>query len=111
MDHGINVMLHTSKGPKQIQLTMSGTELRWNSQKLFSRKKTTLDLKDVLFIELGKQTNNFHLSTANVTGEDLCFSLVSNSSTFDIEASSKVERDALAQGFAIMLARIHYHDK
>lgn len=113
MQHGINVMLHTAKGPKQIQLTMDDTTstLKWNSAKMFARKKNELQLSRVLFIELGKQTNNFHLASAKVTADDLCFSLVTQDSTLDIEASSKVERDALAQGFAIMLARIHYHSK
>jgi hypothetical protein len=35
--------------------------------------------------------------------EDLCFSLVTDKVTVDLEASSKVERDALVQGFSLVV--------
>ena len=105
---GITISLHTLKGVKQISLTLSGTELKWQSLKVFVRKICKLDIKDILYIEMGKKTTNFKLPGASSVLEDYCFSLITNQESIDLEASSKVERDALAQGFAILIARSRY---
>ena len=105
---GITISLHTIKGVKQINLTLSGTELKWQSLKVFVRKISKLDIKDILYIEMGKKTTSFKLPGASSVLDDYCFSLITNQESIDLEASSKVERDALAQGFAILIARARY---
>ena len=105
---GITISLHTIKGVKQINLTLSGTELKWQSLKVFVRKISKLDVKDILYIEMGKKTTSFKLPGASSVLDDYCFSLITNQESIDLEASSKVERDALAQGFAILIARARY---
>ena len=105
---GITISLHSIKGVKQINLTLSGTELKWQSLKVFVRKISKLDVKDILYIEMGKKTTNFKLPSASSVLDDYCFSLITNQESIDLEASSKVERDALAQGFAILIARARY---
>lgn len=105
---GITISLHTIKGVKQINLTLAGTELRWQSLKVFVRKVSKLDVKDILYIEMGKKTTSFKLTGASSVLDDYCFSLITNQESIDLEATSKVERDALAQGFAILIARARY---
>jgi hypothetical protein len=62
---GITISLHTIKGVKQINLTLSGTELKWQSLKVFVRKISKLDVKDILYIEMGKKTTSFKLPGAS----------------------------------------------
>ena len=78
---------------------MSGSELRWESMNLMTRKRYSIDLKEILFVEWGKQTHNFRKTASAQAPEQHCFSLMSQTTTLDIEASNKTERDLLAQGF------------
>ena len=38
--------------------------------------------------------------------QDLCFSLVTSDQSLDLEATSKMEREAMAQGFSMLMATI-----
>jgi len=99
---GVVIKLHTAKGPKDVKMTLSGSELRWESLDLMTRKRYKLDLNEVLFVEWGKNTHNFHKPTASAALDDHCFSLVSQSTTLDLEVladKGKPERDMLASGF------------
>lgn len=99
-------MIYNERGAKQVNVTLiGGSELNWRTVKLFSKKGKQLNLREVLFVNWGKQTNKFHLPTSKIAVDDCCFSLVTAKDTVDFEATSKVERDALAQGFTILLAR------
>ena len=61
----------------------------------------------------GKQTNTFHLQLSRGALEDHCFSLILNrtNDTLDLECKSKVERDALAQGFSILIQRYQHPNR
>lgn len=106
---GYLVTMHMGKGrPKNIRLSLDPRDsaiLRWTSTKSLTRKVHSMNLHDVLFVEVGKRTTNFTGSkSAGVrVNEDLCFSLVTESMTLDIETSSKMEREAMAQGFSMIL--------
>jgi len=105
LKEGMTMVLHTAdKNPKQIHLTLVNTELRWRSLKVFARNQYKIDLRDIRSIEWGKQTSNFQRSTAFAVADETCFSLVTEKIVVDLEASSKVERDALVQGFTIVVS-------
>ena len=98
------MLLHTGdKIPKQIQLTLVGTELRWKAAKVFARNHYRIDLRDIKYVEWGKQTSTFQKHPSMGAADDLCFSLITDKVTVDLEASSKVERDALVQGFSLVV--------
>jgi hypothetical protein len=106
LNQGMTLMIYSKDGAKQANVTLvGGAELHWRTLKLFSKKGKQLNLREVLFINWGKQTNKFHLPSAKGAIDECCFSLVTAKDTIDFEASSKVERDALAQGFTILLTR------
>ena len=97
---GIVTNLHTTKGPKPVVLSMVGNEVRWQAVKT-AQKRYKLNLRDVISVEIGKQTSNFVKS--RIADDDLCFSLVTQKTTLDLEANNKVERDSLVRGFQIAL--------
>jgi len=78
---------------------MSGSELRWESMNLMTRKRYSIDLKEILFVEWGKQTHNFRKTASAQAPEQHCFSLMSQTTTLDIEASNNTETEMVAQGF------------
>lgn len=105
LKEGMTMVLHTSeKNPKQIHLTLVGTELRWKAAKVFARNMYKIDLRDIKYVEWGKQTNTFQKQVSSAASDDQCFSLVTERVTVDLEASSKVERDALVQGFSLVVS-------
>jgi len=101
------------KPPKSILLSLagaSGNTLRWRSPRLLARNSYSLALVAVVSIEWGKNTQVFlSCKEAEQVSNDVCFSLVSESmgggqfSTLDLQASSKVERDLLVQGFTLLI--------
>lgn len=107
LKEGMTMVLHTSdKNPKQIHLTLVGTELRWKAAKVFARNMYKIDLRDIKYVEWGKQTNTFQKQVSSAASDDQCFSLVTERVTVDLEASSKVERDALVQGFSLVVSAL-----
>jgi len=99
---GMLVQLHTSKGPKQVRLMVLGSEIRWETIPApgMPSKKYKLDLSEVLFVDWGKKTKN--LVRAPVE-DDVCFSLVSQTSTLDLQVNNKEERDIMALGFTELI--------
>ena len=55
ISNGIVCNLHTTKGPKPILLSLVGYEVRWQAIKS-AQKRYKLHLRDVLSVEVGKQT-------------------------------------------------------
>lgn len=108
LTHGIVLTQYKQNGVKQIKMFLVVNELRWRSAKIFSQKTTKADLKLILCVEWGKRTNNFHRSFASRAADDRCFSLITEETTYDFEAVSKVERDALAQGFTLLLEEMRF---
>ena len=105
LKEGMTMVLHTSdKNPKQIHLMLVGTELRWKAAKVFARNMYKIDLRDIKYVEWGKRTNTFQKQASSGASEDMCFSLITEKVTVDLEASSKVERDALVQGFSLVVS-------
>lgn len=103
LTQGIILTQYTTGSAKQVKVFLNGNVLQWRSAKFLARKNFKLDLRKVLCVEWGKKTSNFHLPLAAKAPIDCCFSFLTDDQTLDFEASSKVERDALAQGFTLML--------
>eukprot|EP01041_Mallomonas_annulata_P010910 gene10910-22773_t len=104
---GIVLILHTIKGPKQVKLFLSDNEVRWKSIKSkINRKTYKLNLSEIVTVEAGKTTENFQRKTALAAMDDNCFSLVTSRYSVDLEASSKVERDALLYGFSYKIQNL-----
>jgi hypothetical protein len=98
---GIMCQLHTTKGPKPVILSMVGNEVRWQAATKTANKRYKLNLRDVIEVEVGKLTSNF--LKGRIADDELCFSLVTQKTTLDLEANSKLERDSLIQGFKTTL--------
>lgn len=102
----MTLKIYNEKGAKQANVTLvGGCELHWKTIRIFSKKGKQLNLREVLFVNGGKQTKKFHLPGSKNAVDDHCFSLVTSQYSLDFEASSKVERDALVQGFTILMTR------
>ena len=62
MSAGLVVLLHTSNGPRPINMSMIGDEVRWQAAKQPNGSKVKrykLNLLDVMFVEVGTQAGHF----------------------------------------------------
>lgn len=107
LSQGIIITKYNHKGPKQIHMCLVGSELRWRTVKMFAKTGKHVNLHELTLVNWGKQTNTFHMQLSRQAVDDHCFSLIAPLETIDLECKSKVERDALAQGFATLIARRH----
>lgn len=105
MAAGIVISLHTTKGPKPVLLSLVGDEVRWQAVKT-AQKRYKLNVRDVTYVTAGKTTSNF--SRARMADDRLCFSLLTNKTTLDLEASSTLERDCLHKGFKMVVERAKF---
>ena len=87
----------------------SDNVVRWEGGKALGARRE-LPMDDVMFVEVGKNTATF--ARASVA-DDVCFSRVTSddAATLDLEASSKMEREAISQGFSMILAAIKGSDE
>jgi hypothetical protein len=113
MSQGILVKLHTIGGPKDVRISIkkNSTELQWeqaqsSNQNFITGKKYKLDLVEVRSVIIGKKTSNFLRATSAKAHEDLCFSLVCDSLSMDIELNRKIERDSVSHGFALFIEKL-----
>ena len=107
LSHGTTLTLYSLKGAKQVKMTLVGTELRWVTQnKVFAKQGKKIDLRDIRFVQAGKQTKKFNLPLGRRALDDNCYSIVTENDSLDFELTSKVERDAHVQGFSIILSRL-----
>ena len=131
MSAGLVVLLHTSNGPRPINMSMIGDEVRWQAAKQPNGSKVKrykLNLLDVMFVEVGTQAGHFQdidsghtnnkqtrSSSQNYHGDDnavdnsyvepdhVCFALVTQKTSLFLEAATKVDRDCLVRGFQLRL--------
>ena len=95
--------LHTSKGPKKVKLFVQKNEVRWETIDMVANKKYKLDLAGVVYVYEGKSTKN--LVKVNVS-DKLCVSLISQSSTLDLQAEREDEQIILYRGFVEIVESI-----
>lgn len=108
LSEGYHVTLHRSTGkPRAVRICIDAedpTALRWSVVKSITRRQYSLDLSDVTAVEIGTRnfTKNALTSTELPHYEDMCFSLTTQTSSLDIQTTSKMEREAMAQGFTML---------
>ena len=78
-------------------------EVRWETMDMIANKKYKLDLAGVVYVYEGKSTKN--LVKVNVS-EKLCVSLISQSSTLDLQAEREDEQIILYRGFVEIVESI-----
>lgn len=100
---GKTMILHTSKGPKKVKFFIQKNEVRWETMEMIANKKYKLDLAGVVYVYEGKSTKN--LVKVNVS-EKLCVSLISQSSTLDLQAEREDEQIILYRGFVEIVESI-----
>jgi hypothetical protein len=83
---------------------VDGIQLRWHSST--SGKKYMIELTDVKYVESGKKTHNFRKPASGNAPDSLCFSLVCQATTVDLEATSPADRDLLVDNFHNVIERI-----
>lgn len=121
MSAGLVLSLHTSNGPRPINMSMIGDEVRWQAAKQPNGSKVKrykLNLLDVMFVDVGKQSGHFqdveaatkrspqptrNSDDGEVDADSLCFALVTQKTSLYLEAATKVDRDCLVRGFQLRL--------
>ena len=66
-------------------------------------------LCNVLYIDVGKKTNALAQLPEKISDQS-CFSLLTQNGSLDLQASSKLERDALVSCFSMILDDVHTED-
>jgi hypothetical protein len=70
-----------------------------------------IGLDHVLYIDVGKKTNALQrLDYSNRVPDPTCFSLLTQNGSLDLQANSKLERDALVSCFSLLLDDVHVED-
>eukprot|EP00538_Stauroneis_constricta_P004720 CAMPEP_0119554512 /NCGR_PEP_ID=MMETSP1352-20130426/6990_1 /TAXON_ID=265584 /ORGANISM="Stauroneis constricta, Strain CCMP1120" /LENGTH=446 /DNA_ID=CAMNT_0007601119 /DNA_START=124 /DNA_END=1464 /DNA_ORIENTATION=+ len=69
-----------------------------------------ISLKQVLYIDVGKKTNALMRHENQRVPEQTCLSLLTQNGSLDLQANSKLERDALVSCFSMILDQVHSED-
>ena len=70
-------------------------------------RRRELPIPEIMFIDIGKNTAGFVSGQSSTdVPQDFCFSLVTSDQSLDLEATSKMEREAMAQGFSMLMATV-----
>lgn len=67
-------------------------------------------LNNVLYIDVGKKTHALMRYENQVVPDAVCFSLLTQNGSLDLQANSKLERDALVSCFSMILDDVHTQD-
>mmetsp|Transcript_28657 Transcript_28657/g.33846 ORF Transcript_28657/g.33846 Transcript_28657/m.33846 type:complete len:215 (-) Transcript_28657:49-693(-) len=102
---GVNMIQHGATGPAvQVHLSLRKNVLYWSGGRPVNGKRE-LPIGDIMFIDIGKNTAGFVSGqSAKSVDQDVCFSLVTSDQSLDLETTSKMEREAMAQGFSMLMA-------
>ena len=107
LSDGVNMIQHGATGPAvQVHLSLRKNVLYWSGGRPVNGRRE-LPIPEIMFIDIGKNTAGFVSGhSAKQVDQDLCFSLVTSDQSLDLEATSKMEREAMAQGFSMLMATI-----
>jgi len=67
-------------------------------------------LPNILYVDVGKKTNALMKKSDSEVPESICFSLLTQNGSLDLQANSRLERDALVSCFSMTLDEIHPQD-
>jgi len=110
MQKGLKVKIHDGNKVTKGKIWIIETTLCWAPLNVFGRSKTKakneLDLRKVIAVEVGMKTGNFQSVKNKKPQEELCLSLRFRESevpTLDIQVYEFLEREALVEGFNMLL--------
>ena len=123
-DRGIRLIAHGVQcEPKRvwIQLDPETMNLSWQTE--FPRRVTSVNgqpsivlmrgsihkiaLPNVLYIDVGKRTNALQRGDSTAIPDTVCFSLLTQNGSLDLQANSMLERDTLVSCFSVILDQVH----
>jgi hypothetical protein len=67
-------------------------------------------LPNILYVDVGKKTNALMKAENRDILDSVCFSLLTQNGSLDLQANSRLERDALVSCFSMVLDEIHTQD-
>lgn len=67
-------------------------------------------LPNILFVDVGKKTNALMKQENASVPDSACFSLLTQNGSLDLQANSRLERDALVSCFSMVLDEVHTQD-
>lgn len=121
-DRGIRLIAHgVHSEPKRVWIRLNGDEdqLEWRTE--FPKRITnqvgmssivlmrgaphSIPLPNIVYVDVGKRTAALQKQTT--LGDALCFSLLTQSGSLDLQTNSKLERDALVSCLSEELDRVH----
>ncbi len=120
-DPGIRLYAHgTQCEPRRIwiRLDVMNEQLSWRTENVGTSNGTNdpnlvtlgqvheIPLIQVLFVDVGKTTAALQLLDVH---DDYCFSILTNGGSLDLQASNKLERDALISCMCLILDTVYNH--
>jgi hypothetical protein len=67
-------------------------------------------LVNILYVDVGKKTNAWRKPENKNILDTVCFSLLTQNGSLDLQANSRLERDALVSCFSMVLDQVHTQD-
>lgn len=67
-------------------------------------------LPNILYVDVGKKTNALTKPENRDVLDSVCFSLLTQNGSLDLQANSRLERDALVSCFSMVLDEVHTQD-
>ncbi len=123
-DPGIRLLAHgTQCQPRRIwiRLDVNNELLSWRTENVIESNSMSdgsesdlvtlgqvheIPLDQVLFIDVGKATAALKLVDVH---DDYCFSILTNGGSLDLQASNKLERDAIVSCMCLILDTVYSH--
>ena len=115
------IIAHGSRGkPKTVRLQLTSSSITWRTEtqkrkvpgSSFSKdvklgKLHAVNLSDIMYVDVGKQTTALKRVENKNVPENLCFSLLTKEGSLDLESASARERDELVGAFSLVLDDVH----
>ena len=67
-------------------------------------------LPNILYVDVGKKTQALKKPENKSVPDQVCFSLLTQNGSLDLQANSRLERDALVSAFSMILDEVHTQD-
>jgi hypothetical protein len=123
-ERGIRLVAHGVQcQPKRVWIRLDDETMNLSWQTEFPRRVPTANgegsivlmrgsihkiaLPNVLYIDVGKKTNALQKPSSVAIPNTVCFSLLTQNGSLDLQTNSMLERDALVSCFSVLLDRVH----
>ena len=123
-DRGIRLIAHGVQcEPKRVWIRLDPDTMNLSWQTEFPRRVPVVNgqqsivlmrgsihniaLPNVLYIDVGKRTNALQRGDSTAIPDTVCFSLLTQNGSLDLQANSMLERDTLVSCFSVILDQVH----